>query len=132
MSHTKGKWKLERGRNRYYENPDEYHTLHQTCFYICGPQHDSHFVADVIVEKSVEGKANARLIAAAPELLEACKNSPASNMFTRFAKFAEECTEKPSMAVYKLNFMAMATFLRSCENNSQKVEAAIAKAEEGE
>jgi len=73
MGHTKGKWKLLRGRNRYYEIPDDYHTMMQSCFYICGPKHHNDFVADLIVSNSPEGKANACLIAAAPDLLAACK-----------------------------------------------------------
>lgn len=64
--HTKGKWKLERGRNKHYQ-PDancftEYELLQQSYFYVRTEKHDSDFVADIIVRKSPEGKANARRI----------------------------------------------------------------------
>lgn len=61
-------------------------------------------------------------------LLAACKNSPAAEMFVSFANFAEQCTEKPSMAVYKSRFLGLATFLRSCVDRAEKMKAAIAKA----
>lgn len=67
------------------------------------------------------------------DLLEACENSPAADMFVSFANFAEQCTEKPSMAIYKGRFLGLATFLRSCVDRAEKMEAAIAKAKkEGE
>lgn len=62
------------------------------------------------------------------DLLEACNNSPAPNYFSTFADFAEECTEKASMAIYKGKFITLATFLRSCENRAITMQAAIAKA----
>ena len=66
-----------------------------------------------------------------PDLLTACENSPTDNMFSIFADFAEECFSKPSMAVYRNKFIGLATFLRSCEDRAQKIEAAIAKAKKG-
>ena len=69
------------------------------------------------------------LTAQRDDLLAACKNSPAPNMFTLFTHFAEECSEKPSMAVYKMNFLKLATFLRSCTDRAEKTMQAIAKAE---
>lgn len=62
------------------------------------------------------------------DLLAACENSPAANMFSLFADFAEECFTKPSMAVYRNQFTGLATFLRSCVDRAEKMEAAIAKA----
>jgi len=61
------------------------------------------------------------------ELLTVCKNSPNANMFSLFADFAEECFTKPSMAVYRNKFNGLATFLRSCQDRAEKMEAAIAK-----
>jgi len=63
------------------------------------------------------------------DLLAACENFPTANQINLFANFAEECTEKPSMAIYKGRFMTLAAFLRSCEDRVKKVEAAIAKAQ---
>ena len=69
-----------------------------------------------------------RLEASRKELLAACENTPATNMFSLFADFAEECFTKPSMAVYRNQFTGLATFLRSCVDRAEKMEAAIAKA----
>lgn len=80
------------------------------------------------IRPTEEDFANARLIAAAPDLLEACLNSPAPNMIAFFADFAEECTKKPSMAVYKSKFVGLATFLRSCKNRAERMQAVIIKA----
>jgi len=60
------------------------------------------------------------------QLLEACKHSPAPNFFADFANFAEECSEKRSMAIYKGRFLALTTFLRSCVDRSEKMLAALA------
>jgi hypothetical protein len=51
----------------------DYRRAAQQCFYVCGPADDSDFVADVITDVQEAGLANARLIAAAPDLLEACE-----------------------------------------------------------
>jgi len=74
--YTKGKWKLMPARNRHYLGGEiyVYEQQIQRCYYICGPKHNSHFVADIIVSTEKEGLANAHLIAAAPALLEACKD----------------------------------------------------------
>lgn len=55
-------------------------------------------------------------------LFEICKKSPAPNFFANFAQWAEECSEKVSMVVYKQKFITMATFLRACENNANKIQ----------
>lgn len=75
--HTPGPWRLLPARNQFYRNAwenQDYTSTMQRCYYLAGPDHDSHFVADVIVEAPGEtGPANASLIAAAPDLLAACK-----------------------------------------------------------
>jgi len=61
------------------------------------------------------------------ELLTACETFPAPNIISVYADFAEECSEKPSMAIYKAKFNGLCAFLRSCEDRAEKIEAAIAK-----
>jgi hypothetical protein len=65
------------GRNHLYVDEmigrSDYRRAAQQCFYVCGPADDSDFVADVITDVQEAGLANARLIAAAPDLLEACE-----------------------------------------------------------
>lgn len=67
--HTPGPWTC-----RKVDNPqgvDAYRRAIQSAWYVCGPEHDSDFVADVFVKHDERAEANARLIAAAPDLLEA-------------------------------------------------------------
>ena len=75
-----GPWTLHAGRNPHYGddkiNGRDYEATLQRCYYIAGPdvrQGDSHFIADLIVERAEVGDANAALICAAPDLLAACK-----------------------------------------------------------
>lgn len=75
MSHTPGPWTIYPGRNLHYVNahPEDYGHVAQRCYYISGPAHSSDFVADVIVTAlNPKGEANAKVMLAAPELLEAC------------------------------------------------------------
>ncbi len=62
MEHTKGKLKLLPARNKHYLGGEiaVYERTIQRCFYLCGPKHDSHFVADLIVSTEREGLANAK------------------------------------------------------------------------
>ena len=77
--HTPGQWTLHQNRNHLYAKGQagvHYHRTMQACFYIAGPQHDSDFVADVVVTAGpADGYANARLIAAAADLLEAAQSA---------------------------------------------------------
>lgn len=72
--HTKGKWTLQfrQGREGLYEE------IMQQRFFICGPRHTSHFVADIAVASTPEGAANARRICRCVNshdaLLGACKD----------------------------------------------------------
>ncbi len=124
MSITKGEWTVvavdQPGRREFWI------AVNQNCI-----ARVTRVMADV-----GEAEANAQLIASAPKtkrdhdkLLEACKAGPAPNIFAMFAHFAEECAEKPSMAIYKTNFIAMATFLNSCVDRSEKALQAIAESE---
>ena len=61
-------------------------------------------------------------------LLKACKNSPSQKFFADFALLAESFSQKPTLAIYKPRFIALATFLRSCESRATKMEAVIAEA----
>lgn len=63
-----------------------------------------------------------------PELVEACKNSPAPNFFADFANFADDCSQNPNMTVYKPKFIALAVFLRSCTDRAEQILVALAKA----
>ena len=71
--HTPGPWKLCKGRNAHYRDKIpgmDYEATMQQCFFLAA---DGDFVADIIVAVNNGGLANAALLAAAPELLEACK-----------------------------------------------------------
>jgi len=57
MKHTKGPWHL--------------HNMEKNT--VCGPKGFTVAVTDMYARAPIENKANARLIAAAPELLEVCK-----------------------------------------------------------
>lgn len=63
------------------------------------------------------------------DLLEACLTSHKPIWFSEYATFAEVCSLKPTMAVYKQRFVGLAKFLRSCVGEAEKIEAAIAKAQ---
>ncbi len=73
MEPTKRPWELYPGRttNRLYGI--------QECFYICGPAHESHFVADLFVGKYEKGTQDAELIVRAvnahDDLLAACETA---------------------------------------------------------
>lgn len=64
-------------------------------------------------------------------LLKACKGSPSQKSFADFALLAESFSQKPSMALHKQRFIAMATFLRRCESSAMNIETAISEAEKG-
>ena len=84
--YIRGPWKLIREtRNPLYREAAEAHdaeddlthyvNIMQECCYSAGPDGDSDFVADVVVSATDVGIAQARLIAASPELLEACEDA---------------------------------------------------------
>ena len=78
MAHTPGPWALiDEPRNHHYRaaHPGDYEVLGQHCWYIAGRHGNSDFVADVITTNlpPEEGDANAKLLAAAPDLLDACE-----------------------------------------------------------
>ena len=67
MGHTRKPWRHEPSNRSGYANPefpDAY------CGTIMG---DDNMVLAVVIDDKVPGKANARLIAATPDLLEACE-----------------------------------------------------------
>lgn len=64
MKHTPGPWKHYR---RSSTDPDELHR-----FFIGQPEGNNHIIANTVKEyESIDDEANARLIAAAPDLLDA-------------------------------------------------------------
>lgn len=75
-----------------------------------------------------EIQANAALIAAAPELLEACLKSTAPNYLTEFQHWAEDMAYKPTMAAYRSKFVALITLLRRTAESAEQIQQAIAKA----
>lgn len=122
MEHTKEKWEvIQEGLDPTL--PDKgYLSIQPIDAYI---DHGSAPITD-------EDRANAQLIATAPDLLKALKNGASPDIFAQFAQFAnfaEECMAKPSMAIYKTQFAGLATFLISCVGRSEEALQAIAEAE---
>ena len=98
MSATPGPWRLLPPRNRNYRDAvrgRDYEATAQRCYYLAGPDSESHFVADIVVDGIFEiGEANANLIAAAPKLLAACKEAVreaecAVNPLTRLPNYSQ-------------------------------------------
>jgi len=74
VNHTPGPWTTLPPRNPLYlAHATDYDRVGQRWLYIGGNRGPSCFVADLVISRCDEGTANARLIAAAPDLLEACK-----------------------------------------------------------
>ena len=73
--HTEGPWDIRRAESgsQVYQHwrENEYASAVQSLWYICGPRHDSDFVADVFVKQGFD--ADAVLMAAAPDLLRMCR-----------------------------------------------------------
>lgn len=59
------------------------------------------------------------------KLVKALENSPSPPTFATFTSFAENFITNSSMAVYKGRFRALATFLRSCQDRSEKILQAL-------
>lgn len=75
-----------------------------------------------------EDLANARLIAAAPKLLAACKSGIAPNILHEYLGWAKHMKEAPNLAVYKKQFGALCALLNDLISCSEKSLAAIAAA----
>lgn len=82
-------WKLlaeRRNRNYRLADPGSYERDGQDCYYVAGPKTASEFVADIIVEKSGRGRANANLFVRAVNahdaMVAACKAVLDSDEFT--------------------------------------------------
>lgn len=75
QKHTPGPWTARNLQAETYKSSACRELGRQKGFYICGPKDASDFVADVFFSSHDlgEAEANARLIAAAPDLLEACE-----------------------------------------------------------
>lgn len=116
MSHTPGPWTLDKCYNAHYRDAKEgTYERYQTSFTVRA-QAKQDFVADIILDSDREmANANANLIAAAPELLEACKELIAVQ--TQFDKYTG--CGMPGNDYYSNEFMRAVKLAR----------AAIAKAE---
>ena len=72
-THTPGPWTARKHIANPHDTPPGFRECCQRATYIAGPGGDSDFVADVFLKDDEHAENNARLIAAAPDLLAACK-----------------------------------------------------------